>query len=76
MSAKERFLYVRQPLPKQMYWEQSLYVLNRTKCPAVLTENMFMDNLDDTMFLLSDNGRKVITDLHVEGIMRILTNPL
>lgn len=76
MSAKDRYLYVRKPLPEQMYWEQNLYVLNRTACPAVLTENMFMDNIDDTMFLLSENGKKVITDLHVEGIMRILTNPL
>lgn len=76
MSAKDRHLYVRKPLPEQLYWEQSLYVLNRTLCPAVLTENMFMDNLDDVMFLLSDNGKKQIADLHVEGIMRVLTNPL
>jgi N-acetylmuramoyl-L-alanine amidase len=65
-------LKVRKPKPEQCYWEQSLYVLNRTNCPAVLTENLFMDNKEDVDFLLSDAGRHAIERLHVEGILGYL----
>lgn len=62
----------RQPSPKQKYWEQSLYVLNRTHCPAVLTENLFMDNKNDAQWLLSDAGKHEIERLHLEGILSYL----
>lgn len=54
--------------PAAGYWEQSLYVLNNTCCPAVLTENLFQDNREDVDFLLSPQGREAIVRLHVEGI--------
>lgn len=54
--------------PAAKYWTQSLYVLNKTACPAVLTESLFQDNREDVDFLLSDKGRKAIVRLHVEGI--------
>jgi len=69
-EAYKHNLYVRQPLREQLYWEQSIYVLNRTYCPAVLTENLFQDNKKDVEYLLSDEGRHNITRLHVEGILR------
>jgi N-acetylmuramoyl-L-alanine amidase len=62
----------RKPSLDRKYWEQSLYVLNRTLCPAVLTENMFQDNRDDVEYLLSDIGRKEIVGLHLEGILRYI----
>lgn len=71
-AAKEHGLKMRQPTAKLKYWEQSLYVLNNTKCPAVLTENLFQDNLDDVDFLLSDEGRHVIERLHIEGIIKYI----
>ena len=71
-AAQARWIRVRRPTQKQKYWAQSLYVLNNTQCPAVLTENMFQDNKNDVDFLLSDEGRKVIVDLHVEGIIRYI----
>lgn len=71
-AAKEHGLRMRQPMPGQKYWEQSLYVLNHTLCPAVLTENLFQDNMDDVAFLLSDEGRHVIERLHVEGIIKYI----
>ena len=37
--------------------------------PAVLTENLFQDNRDDVTFLLSDEGKEVITSLHVKAII-------
>lgn len=54
--------------PPAKYWTQSLYVLNKTACPAVLTESLFQDNKKDVDFLLSDKGREAIVRLHTEGI--------
>ncbi len=49
--------------------EAHFYILKHTKCPSVLTENLFQDNREDVAFLLSDEGKEVITALHVNGIM-------
>lgn len=48
--------------------EGHLYILKHTLCPAVLTENLFQDNKDDVSYLLSEEGMRTITALHVEGI--------
>ena len=41
-------------------------------CPAVLTENFFMDNLQDRDYLQSRAGKQAIVDTHVEGIIEYL----
>lgn len=48
--------------------EKDFYLLRHTNCPAVLTENLFMDNHDDCAFLLSEAGQSAIVNLHVDGI--------
>ncbi len=53
--------------------EKNFYILRHTSCPAVLTENLFMDNRDDVAFLESAEGSQAIVDLHVEGICRHLS---
>lgn len=53
-------------------WEEGFYILRKTKCPAVLTENLFQDNKDDVDFLLSDKGKEAIVKLHVDGIVSYL----
>ena len=58
--------------PKEPDFESNLYLLKHTKCPAVLTENMFQDCLSDVSFLQSRSGMEAITMLHVEGIMEFL----
>ena len=40
--------------------------------PAVLTENLFMDNHTDCNFLLSKEGQQSLVDLHVDGIISYL----
>ena len=50
--------------------EADLYVLRQTKCPAVLTENLFQDNESDVRWLLSKEGRHAIARLHVDAINR------
>lgn len=53
--------------------EKDFYILKHTSCPAVLTENLFMDNRDDVAFLESAEGSQAIVDLHVEGIRHYLS---
>ena len=71
-AAKANGLRMRQPSLSQKYWPQSLYILNNTKCPAVLTENLFQDNKSDVEYLLSDLGKHIIVRLHVEGIINYI----
>ena len=54
--------------------EANYTVIYNTICPAVLTENLFMDNKEDCKFLLSEQGRDAIAQLHVNAIKRIINN--
>jgi N-acetylmuramoyl-L-alanine amidase len=51
--------------------EEQFYILRHTKCPAVLTENLFMDTERDCRFLMSEVGRNRIADMHFKSIKRI-----
>jgi N-acetylmuramoyl-L-alanine amidase len=50
--------------------EEKFTVLTKTLCPAVLTENMFMDSKKDVEFLTSEEGIKKLLTAHVIGIRR------
>ena len=54
--------------PGQKDWEENFYILKNTRCPAVLTENFFMDNKEDIKYMTSTEGRKSIVQVHIEGI--------
>ena len=54
--------------------ENQFTILSKTLCPAVLTENFFMDNKEDVDYLLSDEGKDAIVRCHVEGIKRYINN--
>lgn len=53
-------------------WEAGFYMLKKTKCPAVLTENFFMDNKDDVTYLISPEGRNAVVATHVEAIIKYI----
>lgn len=53
-------------------WEENFYILRKTKCPAVLTENFFQDNKEDVEFLLSADGKARIVKAHAIGIANYL----
>jgi len=53
--------------------EKDFYILKHTECPAILTENLFMDTEKDCKFLMSENGKNKIVDLHFEAIREILS---
>ena len=53
--------------------EKDFYIIRHTSCPAVLTENLFMDNREDVAFLESEEGADAIVNLHVDGILQYLS---
>lgn len=55
-------------VPAEKYWVQSLAMTRGTICPAVLTENLFQDNREDVAFLMSEEGMRAVTELHVKSI--------
>ena len=71
-AAQAQGLKMRSPKPGQKWWAQNLAICRDTNCPAVLTENLFQDNLADVEFLLSDKGREAIVNLHVNGIINYI----
>ena len=71
-AAQAQGLKMRSPKPGQKWWAQNLAICRDTNCPAVLTENLFQDNLSDVEFLLSDKGREAIVNLHVNGIINYI----
>lgn len=71
-EAEKRELKGNRSVPKEKYWVQSLAMCRDTNCPAILTENMFQDNKEDVAFLLSEEGKRLIIDTHVQGVLNFL----
>lgn len=78
---KEQGTYDSRQKPMRADWsdgdpdyEARFYVLVHTSCPAVLTESLFYDNKADMEFLLSEEGKRLITQLHVDGIINYIKN--
>lgn len=55
-------------VPACKYWTGNFAIIRDTHCPAVLTENLFMDNRADVEYLLSESGKETIANVHVEAI--------
>ena len=55
-------------------WEENFYILRHSLCPAVLTENFFMDSKSDLEYLQSRAGKQAVIDTHVEGIIEYLSS--
>lgn len=49
--------------------EADFYIIKKSYCPAVLTENFFYDNKDDLKYLTSDEGIHAVVRTHIEGII-------
>ena len=72
--AKAMKLTGNRSIPSAQFWQKNLCVLRETACPAVLTENLFQDNKADVDFLLSDQGRQAIVNLHLKAIEDYINN--
>jgi N-acetylmuramoyl-L-alanine amidase len=56
----------------RMDTEENFYILRKVPCPAILTENFFMDNRDECLrWLLNPKGRDEIALIHYRAIKRI-----
>lgn len=53
-------------------YEENFTVIYKTRCPAVLTENLFFTNRKECEWLRTEEGRQVIADIHIEAIRRII----
>lgn len=55
--------------------ESGFTVIMKTKCPAVITENMFMDSHKDIEFLQSEYGIQKLLNVHLNGVRRYFEDP-
>lgn len=53
-------------------WEENFYVLQKSKCPAVLLENFFYDNREECAWMLQDETKRRIADAVVKGIIKYI----
>ena len=53
-------------------WEENFYILRHSLCPAVLTENFFMDG-PDLEFLKSEACKLALVNIHVEAILQYIS---
>jgi N-acetylmuramoyl-L-alanine amidase len=51
-------------------YEANFTVIFKTNCPAVLSENLFMDNKGDLAILMSDEGVQKLLNIHINGIQK------
>ena len=72
-AAARKLLGNRAPAPCG-WLEAPLAICRHTKCPAVLTENMFQDNPGDVAFLASAQGKDAIASLHVAALLKYFNN--
>lgn len=52
--------------------EANFYILKHTKAPAILAENLFMDNEQDCRLLLTEDFRERLADSYVEFLKKIV----
>ena len=57
-------------------FEENFYILRKTTCPAVLTENFFQNTKSDVEWLESEEGFKTVVAYHVNGILKYLNKTL
>lgn len=53
-------------------WEANFTLLQKTKCPAVLTENFFYDNKEECAWLLTEDAKRRCAEVHVRAIIKYI----
>ena len=53
-------------------WEENFYVLQKSKCPAVLLENFFYDNREECAWMLQEETKRRIAGAAVKGIVKYI----
>lgn len=55
-------------------YEANFTIIYKAKCPAVLTENLFMDNKSDLELLKSEKTIQKLLNIHINGINTYFDN--
>ena len=53
-------------------WEENFYVLEKSKCPAVLLEHVFYDNREECAWMLQEETKRRIASAVVKGIIKYI----
>ena len=53
-------------------WEENFYVLEKSRCPAVLLENFFYDNREECTWMLQEETKRRIASAVAKGIANYL----
>ena len=53
-------------------WEENFYILQKSKCPAVLLENFFYDNREECAWMLQVENMERIAKAAVNGLLKYL----
>ena len=51
-------------------WEENFYVLEKSRCPAVLLENFFYDNKEECAWMLQEETKRRIASAAAKGIAK------
>ena len=49
-------------------YESNFTIIYKSNCPAVLTENMFQDCVDEVKWMLTNEGKQALVNIHCVGI--------
>lgn len=53
-------------------WEENFYMLQKSRCPAVLLENFFYDNREECAWLLQDETKGRIALATIKGLFKYM----
>ena len=53
-------------------WEENFFVLQKSKCPAVLLENFYYDNREECAWMLQEETKRRIASAAVKGIIKYI----
>lgn len=56
--------------------EKNFTILYATDCPCVMTENFFMNNDEEAKWMLTEDAKENISNLHINAITDYITNIL
>ena len=51
-------------------WEENFFILEKSRCPAVLLENFFYDNREECVWMLQDETKRRIASAAAKGIAK------
>lgn len=53
-------------------WEENFYIISKSRCPAVLLENFFYDNLEECRWMMLEQTKVRIAEAIVDGVCRYI----